>query len=153
MIEMEKTSSQKHSVPVKRKKKEKRAHEAGGNIVQRGFFEDLGAAETQQLHLEFDKLVEEITRQGALFAKNPTHERLGLYKSMIKDFLKYVTEHMLQVEHHTGGRLKQKIYTVTTIIDEKLNDLATYVMSQQADNIQLLSTLDEIRGLLIDLVK
>jgi uncharacterized protein YaaR (DUF327 family) len=153
MIEMEKTSSQKHSVPIKRKKKEKRAQGAGGSIPQSKFYEELASTEVQQLHLEFDRLVEEISRQGDLFARNPTQKQLVLYKSMIKDFLKYVSEHMFQVEHYTGGKLKQKIYTVTTIIDEKLNDLTTQVMSQQANNIQLLSTLDEIRGLLIDLVK
>jgi uncharacterized protein YaaR (DUF327 family) len=49
--------------------------------------------------------------------------------------------------------MKQKIYTVTRIIDEELHDLTMYVMSQQTSNINLLSTLDEIRGLLIDLWK
>jgi uncharacterized protein YaaR (DUF327 family) len=152
MIEMEKTSSQKQSVSVKRKKG-KKARVTGMNTIQGSFYEELSFTQTEQLHLEFEELVEEIARQGKRFAKNPTQELLKLYKSMIKDFLEYVTKHMLQVEHHTGGRLKQKIYTVTTVIDEKLNDLAAHVMSQQANNIHLLSTLDEIRGILIDLVK
>jgi len=152
MIEMEKTSSQKHSVPVKRKKG-KKASRPGIDIVHSKFYDELKFAETEQLHLAFDRLVEEIAKLGERFAKNPTQELLKIYKSMIKDFLKYVTDHMFQIEHYTGGRMKQKIYTVTKIIDERLHDLTVYVMSQQARNIDLLSTLDEIRGLLIDLFK
>ena len=123
------------------------------SVILRGVYEELGSARTEQLHLEFEELVEEIARQGKRFAKNPTQELLILYKSMVKDFLQYVTKHMLQVEHRAGGKLKQKLYSVTTVIDKKLEDLTAQVMSQQANNIQLLSTLDEIRGILIDLVK
>jgi uncharacterized protein YaaR (DUF327 family) len=152
MIEMEKTSGQKHSVTVKRRKG-KKSSVTDLTTVQGNFYEELSFAQTEQLHLEFEELVEEIARQGKRFAKNPTQELLKLYKSMIKDFLQYVTKHMLQVEHRTGGKMKQKIYTVTTVIDEKLKDLTVLVMSQQANNIHLLSTLDEIRGILIDLVQ
>jgi uncharacterized protein YaaR (DUF327 family) len=61
---------------------------------------------------------------------------------------------MISIEHQIGGtRMKQKIYTVTRIIDQKLSALAELVFSQQAKNINLLATLDEIRGLLIDLYK
>ena len=80
-------------------------------------------------------------------------EELALYKSMIREFLKYVTDHMLSVEHYTGGKLKQKIYTVTKIIDERLSALTELVVNQQLQNLDLLSTLDEIRGLLVDLYK
>ena len=152
MIEMEKTSSQKHSIPVKRKKG-KKASRTGINLVHSRFYDELQFAEIEQIQLEFDELIEEITKQGELFAKNPTQELLKKYKSMIRDFLKYVTDHMLQVEHYTGGKLKQKIYTVTKIVDERLERLTEQIMMNQANNIDLLSTLDEIRGLLVDLYK
>ena len=152
MIEMEKTSSQKHSIPVKRKKG-KKASRTGINLVHSRFYDELQFAEIEQIQLEFDELIEEITKQGELFAKNPTQELLKKYKSMIRDFLKYVTDHMLQVEHYTGGKLKQKIYTVTKIVDERLERLTEQIMTNQANNIDLLSTLDEIRGLLVDLYK
>jgi uncharacterized protein YaaR (DUF327 family) len=152
MIEMEKTSSQKQSIPVKRKKG-KKASRGGIDIVHSQFYDELKFAETEEVQLQFDELINEITKQGERFAKNPTQELLKKYKSMIKDFLKYVTDHMLQVEHYTGGKLKQKIYTVTKIIDERLFQLTEQLIKNQARNIDLLSTLDEIRGLLVDLYK
>jgi uncharacterized protein YaaR (DUF327 family) len=152
MIEMEKTSRDKQNFKVKGKKTKKTQQE-GINVVQSRFYDELQFAQTEKLDLEFDKLVDAITEQGKRFYRNPTQELLKIYKSMVKDFLEYVTEHMFQIEHYTGGRMKQKIYTVAKIIDEKLQALTQLVLSQQAQNIELLSTLDEIRGLLIDLYK
>jgi uncharacterized protein YaaR (DUF327 family) len=152
MIEMEKTGKDKKSVRIK-PKSQKKSHEPI-NLLQSRFYDELRVAQTETFHIEFDKLVDEITKQGEKFAKNPTLEELKIYKSMIMEFMKYVTEHMFAVEHHTGGtRMRQKIYTVTKIIDERLNALTQLVLNQQAANINLLSTLDEIRGLLIDLYK
>jgi uncharacterized protein YaaR (DUF327 family) len=152
MIEMEKTGKDKKSVKIK-KKSHKRIHEQV-DVVHKGFYDELKVAEIQTVRIEFDTLIEEIRKQGEKFARNPTLQELKIYKSMIMEFMKYVTEHMYSVEHHTGGtRMRQKIYTVTKIIDEKLNALTQLVLSQQSRNIDLLSTLDEIRGLLIDLYK
>ena len=138
-----------------KRKKEKRSKGASPEIevIQSRFYDELRIAQIQDLHIEFDDLVAEIAKKGDEFAKDPTPELLTIYKSMIKEFLQYVSKRMFQVEHHTGGRLKQKIYTVTKIIDERLNALTGMVLSQQADNISLLATMDEIRGLLFDLYK
>ena len=152
MIEMEKTEKDKRNMRVKKKASKKVHHPL--DIVHSRFFDELKIAETEDVHISFDNLVEEISKQGEKFSKNPTYEELKIYKSMIMEFLKYVTEHMYQVEHYTSGNhIKQKIYTVTKIIDERLNALSKLVLNQQSSNIDLLATLDEIRGLLVDLYK
>jgi len=152
MIEIEKTERDKKNLTVKRKKDKKKISEHV-NVLQSRFYDELKLAETEDLHIEFENLVQEITSQGERFYKNPTLQELKLYKSMIRKFLKYVTDRMFVVEQHTGGKWKQKIYTISKIIDTKLEALTKLVVSQQANNINLLSSLDEIRGLLIDLYK
>jgi len=152
MIEIEKTERDKKNLTVKRKKGKKKISEHV-NVLQSRFYDELKLAETEDLHIEFENLVQEITQQGEKFYKNPTLQELKLYKSMIRKFLKYVTDRMFAVEQHTGGRWKQKIYTISKVIDAKLEALTKLVVSQQANNINLLSALDEIRGLLIDLYK
>jgi len=152
MIEIEKTDRDKKSLNIKRKK-EKNKITGQVNVVQSSFYDALKLAETEEVHVEFEDLVEEITRQGERFSKNPTIGELKSYKSMIREFLKYVTQRMFAVEQHSGGKWKQKIYTISHIIDEKLEALTKLVVSQQTGNINLLATLDEIRGLLIDLYK
>jgi len=150
MIELEKTGRDKKSISVKKKRSKK---SSTVQVVQSRFYDELRFAETEDIHIEFDKLIAAISKQGEKFSKKPTAQLLKTYKSMIREFLKYVTDNMFRVEHYTGGKLKQKIYTVTKIIDKKLSALTRLVLSQQAQNIDLLSTLDEIRGLLIDLYK
>jgi uncharacterized protein YaaR (DUF327 family) len=153
MIEMEKTEKDKKSIKIKTKRENRRVSSTL-NVVQSRFYDELKIAETEQVHVAFDNLVEEISRQGERFYKNPTFEELKTYKSLVMAFLKHITEHMLSTEHRTGGsRMKQKIYTVTKIIDERLEALSKLIFSQQEKNIELLATLDEIRGLLVDLYK
>lgn len=152
MIELERTEKDKKSIGVKKKKGQGNVSQ-NVNVVHSRFYDELKIAETEEIRIEFDNLIEEITKQGEKFYKNPTYEELKLYKSMIKEFLKHTTKNMFVVEHHTGGRLRQKIYTVTKVIDKKLSALTELVLNQQSKTINLLSTLDEIRGLLIDLYK
>lgn len=152
MIEIEKTDREKKNISVKRKKDKKNISE-NVDVVQSRFYDELKLAETEDINIEFDNLVQEIALQGDRFYKNPTLQELKLYKSMIRKFLKYVTDRMFAVEHHTGGKWKQKIYTISKVIDEKLEALTKLVVSQQTDNINLLAALDEIRGLLVDLYK
>jgi uncharacterized protein YaaR (DUF327 family) len=153
MIEMEKTKKDKMSVKIRKKKTSKKVDQSV-NILQSRFYDELKIAEVEEFHIDFDSLIEEISKQGEIFARNPTLEALKIYKSMVSEFLKYVTEHMFAIEHHTGGsRMKQKIYTVSKIIDRKLSALTDLMLTQQARNLDLLATLDEIRGLLIDLYK
>jgi len=49
--------------------------------------------------------------------------------------------------------LDKKIYTLARIVDDRLKALSDLIMSNQIKNIDLMSKLDEIRGLLIDLYK
>jgi len=152
MIELEKTGRDKKSISIK-KKHAKKSSTGSVQVMQGRFYDELRFAETEEIDIEFDKLITEITKQGEKFSKKPTAQLLKTYKSMIREFLKYITDNMFRVEHYTGGKLKHKIYTVTKIVDKKLSALTRLVLSQQAQNIDLLSTLDEIRGLLIDLYK
>jgi len=152
MIELEKTGKDKKKITVK--KKSGKHVQQKVDVVQSRFYDELKIAETENVHIGFENLVEEINKQGKKFAQNPTYEELKIYKSMVVEFMKHVTDHMLTVEHRTGGSpMRQKIYTVTKLIDKKLDALTKLVLTQQAQNITLLATLDEIRGLLIDLYK
>lgn len=153
MIEMGKTGKDKTNVRIKKRKTQK-GSTGLVDIIHSRFYDELKIAETEKVYIEFDNLVEEITTQGEKFSRKPTYESLKIYKSMIMEFLKYATKNMFSVEHHTGGnRMKQKIYTVTKIIDSKLNALTELIINQQTHNIDLLATLDEIRGMLVDLYK
>ncbi len=49
--------------------------------------------------------------------------------------------------------VKQKVFITVEKINEKLEQLTKFILEKQNKNINLLATLDEIRGLLVDLYK
>jgi uncharacterized protein YaaR (DUF327 family) len=52
----------------------------------------------------------------------------------------------------TPDAMKGKEYTKIQVIDKKLEDLAAMLLSSQVRQMELVSRLEEIRGLLIDLM-
>ncbi|HPE36778.1 MAG TPA: DUF327 family protein [Spirochaetales bacterium] len=77
------------------------------------------------------------------------------YKKAVRDFVHYVVERAYDVDEHVSGRsvLKRKKFTTVTVIDEKLERLAADVLSAQRDKLDILRRLDEIHGLLVDLLR
>ncbi len=77
-----------------------------------------------------------------------------MFRESVKRFLAYVVKHALEVEEHVSGGniLKRKKFTVVEVIDRKLESLASAVLAGQADQMEILRRIDEIRGLLVDLV-
>jgi hypothetical protein len=141
----------KKSGPVRGKKRRAASSSSSVHLVQGSFYDELRLAEVEEIRLQLDELVDQISEIGEKFARNPTAQLLKQYKSMIREFMSQATGSMFQVEHYTGGRMRQKIYTITKIIDRKLSALTELIVSQQARNLDLLATIDEIRGLLVDL--
>jgi len=75
-------------------------------------------------------------------------------KRAVKNFINYVVKTCFEVEKHESSRLlkKRKKFFQIEIIDQKLEKLATEVLINQRDQIAFLAKIDEINGLLIDLI-
>jgi len=72
----------------------------------------------------------------------------------VKDFLKYVVQKSVRVEETLSGAniLKRKRFTLVRVIDEKLDALAASVLAVQKEQISILAQIDQINGMLVDLV-
>ncbi len=141
---------------IKSLKKKKSSESSGVSTRQSPFMDKLlEATEVKEINLELDKLVEEIDTVGRRFGKKPDIENLTEYKSLIKAFLDTVLDKILKVKEKMGHRswVKQKVYITVEKINEKLEQLTSHVLNKEKENINLLATLDEIRGLLVDLYK
>jgi uncharacterized protein YaaR (DUF327 family) len=77
------------------------------------------------------------------------------YKLAVRNFVHYVVEHAYDVvEKSSGGNiLKRKKFTTVVVIDERLERLAAELVSAQRDKLDILRRLDEIYGLLVDLLR
>jgi len=78
------------------------------------------------------------------------------YKQAVGDFVQFVVKHALVAEKIEGSRFhplkKQYTYTIIRVINEKLDRLATGIMQNQFSQLDILRRVDEINGMVVNLL-
>jgi uncharacterized protein YaaR (DUF327 family) len=104
-------------------------------------------------------LMDEVRSAGDALQERPCEDEIMRYKQAVRNFMNYVVENSLALEHEEGipkfprpGIKEQKRYTKIQIIDKKLEDLAAMILVSQRNQIALAARLEEIQGLLVDLL-
>lgn len=115
-------------------------------------------AETQETvatEKPLQELLDEVTQAGEALKEKPLLDRIVAYKEAVRRFMYYVVHHSFDIEEKTSGFniLKRKKYTLLKVIDTRLEQLAAGILSGQLSQIQILAQLDEIKGLLINLLE
>jgi uncharacterized protein YaaR (DUF327 family) len=114
-------------------------------------------------------LMDEVRSAGDLLRNRPFPDEILRYKQAVRNFMHYVVENSYKLEHETGvpkflkpgykgprgtpEAMKQITYTKIQVIDKKLEDLAAMLISSQMPQMEIASRLEEIKGLLIDLLQ
>ena len=101
-----------------------------------------------------ETLLDEVHETGDRLKENPTVDLVQAYKKAVRDFVHFVVERSFSVEQKTSGRniLKRNAYFKVSVIDESLEKLAAEIFRNQRDNLEILRRVDEINGMLIDLL-
>ncbi len=103
----------------------------------------------------FEDLLDEVHEKGESLKKDALFGPLKEYKHAVKRFLRYIIDNCYEAAEKIGTRnprtMMQKKYLVIQVVDEKLESLATHVLKNQADQLDILQRVDEINGLLVDL--
>ncbi|MCL2138114.1 MAG: YaaR family protein [Treponema sp.] len=114
-------------------------------------------------------LMDEVRSAGDTLRGRPFPDEILRYKQAVRNFMHYVTQNCYSLERETGipkflkpgykGRrgtpeaMKQVTYTKIQVIDKKLEDLAAMLLSSQMSQLEITSRIEEIKGLLIDLMQ
>jgi uncharacterized protein len=101
-----------------------------------------------------EELLDAVFASGDALKKSPTVDSIRDYRHKVKAFITWTVSHSVAVEETTSGNniLKRKRFTILKVIDEKLEALAASVLAAQKEQIAILAQIDEINGLLVDLV-
>lgn len=104
-----------------------------------------------QAHLS--NLMEEITRQGEALNKKRDIRDMRKYRMLIKEFLNEIINrsHSFSRENFLDRRGRHRVYGIIRLIDKNLDELAQALVSDEKDNIDILSKIGEIRGLILDI--
>jgi len=95
-----------------------------------------------------------IDEQGARLADRADVKELEKYRSLIREFLDEIVSngYTFSREDAYAARGRHRYIATVKIVDEKLDELGKEVMKEQADRLEVLSRIDEIRGLLLDMM-
>ncbi len=154
MIEIGKADSRKSIKERIKSLKSKKGESV--NVKQSQFLDNiLEIQRVEEVKLELDELIGEIDIAGKEFENKQTMETLNRYKSLIKSFLDKVVKDIYRIKEKYGKKhwMKQKVYVVIEKINDKLEKLTNTILNKESEHINLLATLDDIRGMLVDLYK
>ena len=113
------------------------------------------AANEPFIQAEATELLDAVHSAGDSLRKDATPENVRAYKAAVRSFVHYVVDRAYDVSEKTSGGniLKRKKFTTVVVIDEKLERLGAEVLSAQRDKLDILRRIDEIHGLLVDLLR
>jgi hypothetical protein len=97
--------------------------------------------------------MEEIVMQGDKIVKRTDIRDMKKYRTLIKEFMNEVVNrsHKFSRENFLDRRGRHRVYGIIRLVDEKLDELAKELVSEEKDSISILAKVDEIRGLLLDI--
>ena len=110
--------------------------------------EEAGLAERLNL------MMEEIVMQGDKIVKRMDVRDMRRYRTLIKDFMNEIVNrsHKFSRDNFLDRRGRHRVYGIIRLVDEKLDELAQALVSEEGDKIAILAKVDEIRGLLLDIL-
>ena len=99
-------------------------------------------------------LLERIDMQSQRLSERLDIGELKRYRTLVKEFLDISLKNSSQFhkEHTLDSKGRHRIFAIVKKVDAELENLASEVLRRQKDNINILARLDDIRGLLLDII-
>ena len=96
--------------------------------------------------------MEDINEQGEKIARHMDIKDMRRYRELVKGFLNEVVSrsHEFSRENFLDRRGRHRVYGIVKLVDKNLDDLAGELVKDEKDHIAIVSRIDDIRGLLLD---
>ena len=110
--------------------------------------------------VSLEDALDEVHQLGEKLKENPTLARIKDYRKAVGGFVRYILKNgfVLSREKLSGFKVlklrpgEQPEVAVVRIVDQKLNELGRQVLENQQDQLAILEKIDEIHGILVDLL-
>ncbi len=109
--------------------------------------------EDAELAQKLSGLMSDIEKQGKRLAEHMDIRDMKKYRSLVKEFVNEVVNrsHKFSRENFLDRRGRHRVYGMVKLVDKNLDDLATALVADEKDHMDILGRVDEIRGLLLDI--
>ncbi len=110
--------------------------------------------EESELQTKLSGLLEEITAQGESIKKRRDIRDMKKYRELIRNFMNEIAtrSHKFSRENFLDRRGRHRVYGMIKLVNKNLDELAEALIADEKDTITILSKIDEIRGLLLDIL-
>ena len=122
--------------------------------VDNGFkFTLISNIKKDDLAQKLSSLMKDIEEQGNKIAKHMDIKDMRKYRSTIKEFMNEVASHSHKFsrENFLDKKGRHRVYGIIKQVNQTLDELAAELLKDEKDHITILSKIDEIRGLLLDI--
>ena len=110
--------------------------------------------EEQGLKERLNLMMQEITMQGKKLGKHMDVRDMKHYRALIKEFMNEIVSrsHEFKRENFLDKKGRHRVYGMIKLVDNKLDELAQELSKDEKDHLTILAKVDEIRGMLLDLL-
>lgn len=114
----------------------------------------LSQVDEVELKTKLNGLIESITAQGEKIAKHMDITDMRKYRESIKEFMNEVVthSHKFSRENFLDRRGRHRVYGIVKLVDKNLDELAQELLKDEKNHLNILGKVDQIRGLLLDMV-
>ena len=109
--------------------------------------------EEKDLQEKLNSMMEEITVQGDKISKHMDIKDMKKYRELVTGFLNEAVSrsHEFSRENFLDRRGRHRVYGIVRLVDKNLGDLAGELVKDEKDHLAIISKIDDIRGLLLDI--
>lgn len=117
------------------------------------FAQEIGKANHELINRDLQEMIKRIDQIGERLEHSLTLSDLRDYKRLVGDFLRLVSRRGFSVEQEAawGFSGQQKLYTTVREIDRQMARLGEMVMKKEENHLAVVTTMDTIRGMILDL--
>lgn len=125
----------------------------GASRPDKNFKSQLESVEKEMIREKLDELLDNVDKSGEKLKRTMEKEDMLEYKLKVKEFLRFIQQEVARARksHSWDNQGNLKTYTIIEKINQKLEDLQNKFLQSQAETLEVVRKIDEIRGLMLDL--
>jgi uncharacterized protein YaaR (DUF327 family) len=110
--------------------------------------------EEQELQNRLNAMLNEISAQGKNIAKHMDVKDMRHYRELIREFMNEIVNrsHKFSRENFLDKKGRHRVYAMIKLLDKNLDELAEELIKEETAHIAILNKIDEIRGILLDIL-
>ncbi|MCL2085144.1 MAG: YaaR family protein [Oscillospiraceae bacterium] len=126
--------------------------EGGGR--QQNFRGHMAGIDQSNAFEKLNSMNEAIAKQGAVVARRCDMLELKKYREMVIEYMNEAVRFTFEFKKQStlDARGRHRMYAIIKRINKRLEELTKEMLAGQADNLAVMNAIDEIRGMLLDLL-